>query len=78
MVRKSDKQITQDTDRYICSGCEEPCLIKMQDEGIGAYEYWGIRGVHHDYVPVSECCGDDIIDQFTGRELVTSDIEFEY
>lgn len=27
------------------------CSYHMEDEGIGPYEYWGCRSVHHDYQP---------------------------
>lgn len=29
-----------------CPDCGTP----MEDEGIGAYEYWGQRCIHHDWV----------------------------
>jgi hypothetical protein len=41
----------------ICSSCGRPCTAVMVDEGIGPYEYWGSRGVHHDYQIESDCCG---------------------
>jgi len=44
----------------ICTSCGEECEGTISDEGIGAYEYWGFCGTHHDYVRVSSCCGSEI------------------
>ena len=72
---RREREIVQDLDRYFCSDCEEPCLIRMQDEGIGAYEYWGCKGVHRDWQPVSDCCGADIIDEYSGEVLTANNVE---
>lgn len=40
----------------ICSECKNHSAFKRVDDGIGSYEYWGARGVHHDYHWYSECC----------------------
>ena len=39
-----------------CSECKQSANFGLEDFGIGAYEYWGARGTHHDYQWVSECC----------------------
>ena len=39
-----------------CSDCKQSADFKLEDFGIGAYEYWGARGTHHDYQWVSTCC----------------------
>lgn len=44
----------------ICESCGMPCDSKTVDDGIGPYEYWGAKGVHHDYYQASDCCGAEI------------------
>ena len=39
-----------------CETCHQPCFGVYRDDGIGPYEYWGSKGVHHDWVVVSNCC----------------------
>ena len=34
-------------------------MIIEIDEGIGAYD-WGAKGIHHDYVEVSNCCHAEV------------------
>jgi len=46
----------------ICSECQRPTRFKIEDFGIGSYEYWGARGVHHDYQWTSECCDAPPVD----------------
>ena len=46
----------------ICDACGESCTATMIDFGIGAYEFWGARGVHHDYSPVSPCCEAEVVE----------------
>jgi hypothetical protein len=40
----------------VCSECKQPAEFSLEDFGIGAYEFWGARGTHHDWQWVSECC----------------------
>ena len=40
----------------ICSDCKEPCEVIIVDSGIGAYEYWGARGIDVQLEAVSNCC----------------------
>ena len=44
----------------ICSHCGHECDLIEVDNGIGSYEFWGARGVHHDYDAVSDCCGEPV------------------
>ena len=44
----------------ICASCGRECEEETSDEGIGPYEFWGSRGVHHDYQQVSSCCGEAV------------------
>ena len=48
-------------ERVICSDCGHECDVVLVDHGIGGYEYWGAKGVHHDYAPGSDCCGEDVV-----------------
>lgn len=36
--------------------------VRMVDNGIGPFEYWGSRGVHHDWQPECHICGSDNIE----------------
>jgi hypothetical protein len=52
-----------------CSDCGKECSSTQIDEGIGPYEFWGARGVHHDWVTVSDCCEAEILESNpTGEE----------
>ena len=44
----------------ICSSCGHECEVVTVDNGIGPYEFWGQRGVHHDYAAGSNCCGEPV------------------
>lgn len=44
----------------ICMSCGDECREARVDFGIGPYEYWGDRGVHHDYANVSDCCEAEV------------------
>jgi len=48
-----------DTNCVTCPECGETTHIVTVDYGIGAYEYWGAAGVHHNYQNVTACCEAD-------------------
>lgn len=56
----------------ICSACGEECSTHTVDEGIGSFEFWGERGVHHDYHEVSKCCDSDVADG--GNKIVENSV----
>lgn len=43
-----------------CTECGESCTPKQIDEGIGAYEYHGYKGVDVRLVWVSDCCEAEV------------------
>lgn len=47
-----------DRARGICSGCGEKAVFRVEDFGIGSYEFWGSRGTHHDWQWISFCCSE--------------------
>ncbi len=51
----------------LCASCLMPADATTVDFGIGAYEYWGCKGVHRDIRTVSACCEDDLIDNSPSR-----------
>lgn len=57
------KRDPEDAPEGYCESCGLPCFGVEHDEGIGAYEYFGSRGFHHDYVYRSNCCEAAILDQ---------------
>lgn len=64
----SGKCVATPFDR-LCSECGQPAEAITVDYGIGAYEYWGMRGVHRDVQTVTECCEASFTenDGITGR-----------
>ncbi len=56
-----------------CSECKKPCQEVERDFGIGAYEYWGATGSHHNWQWVSECCDGDVVDSLDELEEETED-----
>jgi len=47
-------------DTYYCTACKDSCVVRVEDEGIGAYEYWGAKGVDVRLVLYSSCCDADV------------------
>lgn len=41
---------------YVCSECGQECEIHNVDCGIGPYEFWGQKCIHHDFRWMSKCC----------------------
>jgi hypothetical protein len=59
----------------ICDSCGEYCQATVVDEGIGPYEYWGSKGVHHQYVTCSPCCNAEVVEgetKFLHRKVRTA------
>ena len=46
----------------ICDCCGHEAEPVKVDMGIGPYEFWGARGVHHDYQTVTKCCEVNAVD----------------
>ena len=64
----------------ICESCGEECTAICVDDGIGPYEFWGERGVQHDYRWASPCCEAEIVEGgnvFLGKKVVTSKKEYK-
>ena len=45
-----------------CTECGKECELVAEDEGIGAYEYWGAKGVDIRWVTYSKCCEAAVTD----------------
>ena len=43
-----------------CPTCAKTVRVKWEDCGIGAYEYWGAGGIHHDWQPFCSEYGEDL------------------
>jgi len=43
-----------------CNCCEEEVRAVQVDHGIGSYEYWGSKGVHHDWRWCCPTCGEEL------------------
>jgi len=48
----------------LCSGCFSIAAAEKSDFGIGPYEFWGSREVHHDWQNASKCCAQDFVDKY--------------
>ena len=46
--------------RGYCSCCGQECEVKVVDNGIGSYEFWGAKGYDSRPEAVSECCEADV------------------
>jgi hypothetical protein len=46
----------------ICDDCGDACTARPVDMGIGSYEFWGSRGVHHDWQILSPCCSAEVVE----------------
>ena len=46
----------------ICADCGLECESVTEDDGIGAYEYWGAPGNDVRLVEVSPCCGAEVVE----------------
>lgn len=47
--------------RWHCLECQQEFdeeTVGYRDDGIGAYEYWGMKGVDKHLVEVCPCCGE--------------------
>ena len=38
-----------------------------EDHGIGPYEFWGAKGVQHDYRELCPACGSDRVEEMANR-----------
>lgn len=62
-----------------CPWCEQESVAKVADNGIGPYEYWGVKGVHVHYEIVTECCEEPAMHlNDYNRELEIDDLVDEY
>jgi hypothetical protein len=52
-----------DRPRGYCVACQCWTDAKRVDFGIGAYEYWGCKGVHHDWQEVCPECEGELLDE---------------
>jgi hypothetical protein len=55
--------------RYgFCWNCEHNVHAVRADHGIGGFEYWGSKGIHHDWRDVCSQCGEDLQDAKDGAD----------
>ena len=57
----------------VCQACGQECEAKIEDLGIGPFEFWGAPGNDVRLVAVSSCCEDDVVDE-DGREITATDV----
>ena len=49
---------------YTCTHCNKPCHGDLVDFGLGYFEFWGEIRFDRNVQFVSECCEDDMIDEY--------------
>lgn len=57
-----------------CCACERNVDIVEEDHGIGAYEYWGSSGVHHDWQDTCQECGSTDVERERHNDEETEEI----
>ena len=62
MSYRSEQYDQEDIPYGFCSDCKAECRGVLRDFGIGAYEFWGDRGVHKDVHIVSPCCESEVVE----------------
>ena len=50
-------------DTYYCTHCKEECSVRWEDDGIGSYEYHGVKGVDERWIAYSDFCDADVTDE---------------
>lgn len=56
-----DPEPDLETDRYgHCPACQQEVRVVRVDFGIGRYEAWGCKGVHHDWQSICATCEEII------------------
>ena len=48
---------------FWCCNCNKECDLKVTDEGIGDYEYWGAKGTDVQLVLSSDCCDENYTEE---------------
>lgn len=61
--------------KLYCGECRKECDFVGKDFGIGAYEFWGARGVDTNIQTVSVCCEGEIYADPECEELVEFSID---
>lgn len=59
----------------LCAACGAVASGEVKDLGIGAYEYWGAKGVDKRMCFVSTCCDAPLVRNQPGRNRMIERIE---
>ena len=54
--REGSGKCLANEDGPFCGECGQPCTVRMADNGIGSYEFWGRTGFDRRIEPESKCC----------------------
>jgi hypothetical protein len=52
--------IDESHEGFDCQHCGKEAIVVQRDFGIGAYEYWGSKGVHREMRNCCSECGEEI------------------
>jgi hypothetical protein len=73
-IEPNEPDLDDDEGRYgFCQHCQTNVRTVCVDVGIGAYEYWGAQGVHHDWRDVCPSCDGDVSDPKHDEEFEIED-----
>jgi hypothetical protein len=59
--RLSAEEVFEDPELKYCENCLRVCKKYIEDDGIGAYEFWGAPGFDSRIIVKSGCCGAEVI-----------------
>ena len=59
----ADLDLDYESKAYYCTHCKEDCVVRWEDDGIGAYDYHGAKGVDKKWIAYSECCDAAVTDE---------------
>ena len=59
----ADLDLDYGSKAYYCTHCKEDCVVRWEDDGIGAYDYHGAKGVDEKWIAYSECCDAAVTDE---------------
>ncbi len=49
-----------DTAQVECPVCHEITTVRVIDDGIGFYEFWGDKGLDKKFILVTSCCNEEV------------------
>jgi len=64
--------------QYWCENCQEETECIPEDQGIGAYEFWGVKGVDKQMVMVCTKCEEVVEYSYAEYKADQDDLRADY